>query len=341
MAYLERLLQINIAVMAVMGAMLLGMGERSIGPPLWVATAAPIAVWLTDLTGRVRLSRRVANILMLVAAAVSSRHLFPLRSELQALGVAWFLIYLQIILLFQQKDARTYWLLVTLSLLQVVVATLFSQGASFGLLLLVYMLFGFSAMTLLSLYYQWSRYGRTGAADGRSAVAASAPLDRRPAARWPLAGQSTRLVGLPGGSCLAALGGDLLRRFGRMSLHTVAVTLVLFFAVPRFGELAWRGPIAPPEHTVGFNDKVTLGDLGQIIESHDDVMFVGFYKALTDTPQPVQGEIYLQGALLMTYENGQWAAGKPAHVEASSFMVPAPELARDRAGAAGDPHRGT
>ena len=157
---LERLLQINMAALAALGALLLGMGARNEGPPLLVIAAAALSVWLTDVTGRFSIGRRVSNVLMLVAAVVALQDLLWLRSELQALNFAWLLIFLQIILLFQRKDGRTYWLLVMLSLLQVVVATLFSQGVWFGLLLAVYMLLGFSAMTLLLLYRQWERHGR-------------------------------------------------------------------------------------------------------------------------------------------------------------------------------------
>ena len=48
--YLERLLQINMATLAALGALLLGMGQRSEGPPLLVALAAAVSVWLTDVT---------------------------------------------------------------------------------------------------------------------------------------------------------------------------------------------------------------------------------------------------------------------------------------------------
>ena len=50
--YLERLLQINMATLAALGALLLGMGQRSEFPPLLVALAAVLSVWLTDVTGR-------------------------------------------------------------------------------------------------------------------------------------------------------------------------------------------------------------------------------------------------------------------------------------------------
>ncbi len=156
---LERLLQINMATLASLGALLLGMGQRSVGPPLLVMAAAALSVWLTDVTGRFSLGRRTGNLLMLLAAAFALSGLYPLGNELQALGFARLLICLQVILFFQRKNERTYWLLVVLSLLQVVVATLFSQGVWFGVLLVLYMLLGFSAMTMLSLHRQWVLYG--------------------------------------------------------------------------------------------------------------------------------------------------------------------------------------
>ena len=370
--YLERLLQINLATLAALGALLLGMGERSIGPPLWVAIAAPAAVWLSDVTGWFRLNRRTANLLMLVAAAISARDLLPTHSELQALGLAWFLIYLQIILLFQQKDVRTYWLLVTLSLLQVVVATLFSQGVWFGVLLLVYMPLGFSAMVLLLLYRQRehvepaeirpaqpspsqlsgteaSRAGGHPESEGPgskipqlisairrflnpeprtlSPVAMTAETgDQRGVRRWPLGLQRANFVGQSGGSILAAIGSDLFANLGRMGLYTLAFTLLLFFAVPRFEQFAWRGPIVNPQPLVGFSDKVKLGELGQIIESADEVMRVRFFDYYTGAPQPVHGEIYLQGALLMTYDQGEWRTGTLAMDAGSQSLIGASRL---------------
>ena len=100
--------------------------------------------------------------------------------------------------------------------------------------------------------------------------------------------------------------------WGRMGLQTLGLTLVLFFAVPRFGLQAWRGPIAQPQPLVGFTDKVTLGELGQIIESHEAVMRVQFYRESDHAPQPIDGPIYLQGAVMMLYNQGQWRIGHPS-----------------------------
>ena len=326
--YLERLLQINMATLAALGALLLGMGQRSEGPPLLVALAAAASVWLTDITGWFHLGRRVVNVLILLAAVVSLYELFPLGSELQTLGFVWFVVYLQVILLFQKKDERTYWLLVMLSLLQVVVATLFSQGVWFGALLAVYMLLGFSAMTLLLLHRQWER-SRSAAATVSERWPSKRSLDgKAPSKRWPLAGQRPEFVCMPGGTGHAGVCGDLFGRLGRMGLHTMALAAVLFFAVPRFGQHPWRGSVVSPRSLVGFSDKVTLGELGQIIESRDEVMRVWFRDYWTEAPQPVDGEVYLQGALLMTYAQGQWQAGNATSAVGSAFLEPPPRFPR-------------
>jgi transglutaminase-like putative cysteine protease len=301
--YLERLLQINMGTLAALGALLLGMGQRSEGTPLIVAAAAAISLWVTDINGWFRLGRRGANVLTLLAVAVSLPELFPLASELQALGFARFLVYLQVILLFQEKDERVYWLLALLSLLQVIVATLFSQGVWFGLLLVIYMLLGFFALTLLLLHRQWEYY--------RPHHKSPDPGPGVEKHRWPLTGRRGEFTAMPGGNIRPAIGDALVGRLSRMGLHTLALTCVLFFAVPRFDQFAWRGPIAGSQSVVGFSDKVALGELGHMIESRDEVLRVKFYEGRTDVPQPVHGEIYLQGALLTNYQHGEWQTGKP------------------------------
>jgi protein-glutamine gamma-glutamyltransferase len=330
--YLERLLQINMATLAALGALLLGMGQRSVGPPLLVMFAAALSVWLTDVTGKFRIGRWTANILMLVGAFVSLRDVYPPRTETQTIGLSWFLIYLQIILLFQEKDQWKFWLLIMLSLLEVVVATLFSQGAGFGVLLVIYMLLGFFAMTLLMLYRQWElfRSGKSmsGGADGlwlaigalfkrpsRLAVESSgnsAALRTAPASRWPLLGERPEFTSLPGGANNAGIGRDLAKRLGRMGLLTMGLTFIMFFALPRVGQVtSWRNPTVPSPQTqslVGFTDTVKLGELGSIVESRETVLKIQFFEGRNSTtPMQLNGSVYLQGAYLMTYKNGQWA----------------------------------
>ncbi len=297
--YLQRLLQINMATLAALGALLLGMGRRSPELPLLVLLAALASIWLTDVTGWFRLNRTVGSLAALVAAAIS---LYPLYvyGELDILAIANFLVYLQIILLFQQKDGRVYWLLAGVSLFQVVAAAAFSQGVWFGLLLVVYMLVGLSALALLLLHRQWNRY---------RPAAQSPPPAAAGGRRWPLAAEQPHFTSTPAGHARAAIGRELFGRLGRIGLGTVALTVLLFFALPRLGGTAWRGAPPSPTHVVGFDDKVTLGDLGETIQSYDEVMRVGFFDD-AGNPHPLSGEIYLYGAALVEYSRGEWKTEK-------------------------------
>jgi transglutaminase-like putative cysteine protease len=314
--YLQRLLQLNMAVMATLGALLLGMGERSVAPPLMVAVAAALSTWLTDLRGVIQIGKRTSNVLMLAAAVYALSAFYSLGNEMQALNFARLLVYLQIILMFQRKDDRIHWLLVMLSLLQVVVAALFSQGAWFGLLLAGYMMLGFSAMHLLLMHRLWQRHQPHG--DGKESEIQAGEFASRPSA----AGKDSSFQAFPAGAADSGLGGVLYRRLGVMGLQTLGLTVVLFFALPRLGQVAWRGPIVQPQPMVGFTDAVKLGELGQIIESREEVMRVKFFQYPGEKPQPIRGEFYLQGALLLDYDNGQWrASDAPAGLGTEQLTV--------------------
>lgn len=309
--YLQRLLQINMATLSALSALLLGMGRRSEALPLLVLTAALASIWLTDVTGWFRLGRTVGNLAALVAAGVISLvGLSYYGSVLDILNIVNLLVCLQIILLFEEKDDRVYWLLAGVSLLQVVAATAFSQGVWFGLLLVVYMLVGLSALALLMTYRQWSRHRPAAEPPPPSATAGR---------RWPLAGQQPTLASTPAGPGRAGIGRELFGRLGRIGLGTLALTVVLFFTLPRLGGTAWRGALPSPRHVVGFDDRVTLGELGETIESNDEVMRVSF-RDDANNPYPVGGEIYLHGATLVDYARGQWRA------EASTFQGVRPRL---------------
>ena len=97
----------------------------------------------------------------------------------------------QMILLFQEKDTRSYGWLAVMSLLQVVVASRYSQGVAFGGLMIAYTIVGIFAISLLVLYGQWEHIA------GRSRVGFSPPSEEgglkptlqrdyeRDAGRWP------------------------------------------------------------------------------------------------------------------------------------------------------------
>jgi len=296
--YVERLLQINMATLVSLGTLLLGMGQRSATLPLLVLIAAITSIWLSDVTGWFRLNRTVANLAAMTAVLLSFRELFQLQGVVQVLPIAKLLIYLQIILLFQEKDVRSYWHLAMLSLLQVVAAVAFTQGALFGLLLVVYLFVGLSALTLLYLYREGQQY-RQAPKPPEAPVAA--------VGRWPLAQSEPVFSGSAGGTASrAGVGRDLVARLTMMELTTLLVSATLFFALPRLGRTAWRGQAVAPRQLVGYSGKVALGTLGEIIESPEEVMRVQFLDDLTGDLYPVREEIYLHGSVLTHYARGQW-----------------------------------
>ena len=158
--YLNRLLAINMATMAALGALLLGMAQENMLLPLVMLLAAGLSVWLNDISGRFRLGRRIANVGMAVALYVSVVQIFgPGRADL-AIYFANLLAYVQIILLFVEKDTRVWWHLALLSLIQVCVAAAYSQEMVFGGLLVVYLFLGLSTMVLIYLRHERAHYRR-------------------------------------------------------------------------------------------------------------------------------------------------------------------------------------
>ncbi|MHC4402804.1 MAG: transglutaminase TgpA family protein [Planctomycetota bacterium] len=146
------LLNVNVAAMAFLGTLLLGLGQGSMAMPLAVLIAAVLSLWLTDAAGRFHLKRNAANLAAFAAVAFSVLRLAQSERASEFLVVVDLLIFVEIILLFQKKDLRTWWDLAMLSVLQVVVAATLSQGMLFGLLLILYLLLSLSALGLLHLY---------------------------------------------------------------------------------------------------------------------------------------------------------------------------------------------
>jgi transglutaminase-like putative cysteine protease len=156
--YLQRLLAINMASFAALGTILLALGEQN--PILAVAAvlAAMLAVWVTDILCVFRLNRRVTNVAVLLAVLRSLWELFQIQGSVQVIAIANLLAYVMIILLFQEKDFRTWWHIALLSILQVAASATFFHGIWFAPLLLLYFFLGVSAIALLFLHNERTHY---------------------------------------------------------------------------------------------------------------------------------------------------------------------------------------
>ncbi len=165
---LKHLLSIVTAALTAMGAILYAMGgqDADLAVGLWMAAILSLVV--TDFLGVLRLPRGVGSVLMwcalgfvvlrfLVQAVREGGMLLGHSPDRHLQSVANVLMFLQCVLLFQEKDARAYGWLTVMSLLQVVVAARYSRGAAFGSLLIAYTIVGMFALVLLTLYGQRMR----------------------------------------------------------------------------------------------------------------------------------------------------------------------------------------
>ena len=293
--YVERLLQINIATLACLASLLLGMGQRSTAMPLGMLVAAMVSVWVADFKGWFRLNKTVADWAAVGALAICLPGALRLDKIAIVSAVAEFLVLLQVIHLFRRKDAAVYWQLVRFSVLQIVVAALLTQEFLFGPLLVLYLFTALGAMTLLFLHSEWTQQHRR---------MAPAPAPSVARARWPLAHQEPAFWGASSGR--APLGREIVVRLVRMGFATLVIAVVVFFAVPRFGRGAWRGFGGMVRPTVGFSGRVRLGELGKIIRNPEEVMRVRFEEPQTANVYPTHGEIYLRGAVLTEYRRSEW-----------------------------------
>jgi protein-glutamine gamma-glutamyltransferase len=298
---LDRALQLNTAALAIMGAVFLGLGHESIVLPLALAIAAVSSATLTNVFRWLRLNRIIANLVALAAVVWSLRNFLDVNRVDQLLAIADMLVYLQIVLLFQEKTARVYWQLIVLSLLQVVVAAALNLGPQFGALLSVYMALAMSALVLLCLYREWRRP----AADAKTPLVGPAPAWRSLLAGPQVAAASGRQ------DVEAAARPTLVaRQVALLGAATLVFAAVFFYATPRLGEGAWSGTRGGMHAVTGFSPEVQLEEFGRIHQSNQLVMRVSLSNVVDRQPHVMISDPYFNGVALSDYQHdgsaGRW-----------------------------------
>jgi transglutaminase-like putative cysteine protease len=309
----ERLLQITVAVMVPMGVMMLGL-DRDLTLAAIVLVASVSSVFLTDLWGWIRLNRLVANGMALVATAACFAQFAHATIEEQLLDIANLLVYLQIILLFQQKSVRHYWQLLVLSGLQVVVATALNTTIFFGLLLVVYLFVALTALGLIFILSEARRNARRTAAAHQFVVQASRLHDAAETAapqsvgsvakaRWPLRREIEIVASPQRELAQQILGRGILWRTAGIGAGTLIVATVCFFFLPRFGKALVNA--TGGQSIIGYTESVKLGDLGERLQSPELVMRVEFRNAAGNPLAPIVPPLF-RGSLLNHYRRGEW-----------------------------------
>ena len=306
----ERVLQINIAVLAGLGTLLLSLGQPDAQLSVIAILAAATSIIFTDVLGWVRLNRFVANIAALLALGLTISEFFSFDSTSQLLSIAKLLIYLQIVLLFQKKTTRLYWHLMMLSLLQVVVGAALNLGVLFGMMMVVYMLLAISALSVFFIYRETERFHSPDASDPypstqprpSSSVFGSLRLFGKASTPRPVLMTGEK----PEDFARRGMGWGMLRRTTGIGLSTIAIAGVIFIAMPRQGKGLWRVGNALQQRSVGFTETVRLGALGEVSQNPAEVMEVSFLEGNNTTPIQLSEPPLLRGTVLTRYEEGIW-----------------------------------
>jgi transglutaminase-like putative cysteine protease len=101
-----------------------------------------------------------------------------------------------------------------------------------------------------------------------------------------------------------AIGRGLLTLSLGATAGSLAVTLALFFVIPRLGEatLALRSPVS--RMLIGFSDRVDIGDIGEL----EDDPTVAMRVQLTGPPPPeLFGELRWRGVVLDRFDGRTWS----------------------------------
>jgi hypothetical protein len=339
----EPWLQANMAALVVTGSVALDLGQQTITKSLVTGTCAVASLVLTDWLGIFRLHRALANLAALVALGYGmwefiSRYTSGLDPVRQLLSIANLLIYLQIILLFQKKDVRKYWLLAVLSLLEIVVASALNLGPEFGALLVVYLILSATGMAFFYAYRESLRLAGEG--QGLDGEGASPRAARHDAVGFAgggsllLAGDGATLIRRETVADVQArlMSVRLLRPAFAMAATSLAFGAFVFFSLPRMAGQSWHGKHLGPSKSIGFSDQITLDEVAPLLASDEKVMRIAFSDPLTGAPYQTIGAPYIRGAVLTKYVDGFhskpfWTTREPVNPrEGEELPLPPPGL---------------
>lgn len=279
---LGRRVDLQIAGLTVLSGILFGLGETQPWLPAGLLLAAVLATLRDGNRPRFELSSATVNGLIFVIAIGSLWRFAYAYGTGEVIVVGHAFGGLQAVLLFERKTARTFWDLLSLSLLTVFLSTGLVQGPLFALGLAVYVFLAFSTLALICV--ERERLASASGGHEESLLAAVGPVR---GSWWRLLGiaVSTVIVGPlalflrfpertpppaaphvpPRGdqertgegageqpprwravaSRLAdatALGREFWWRTGRMMAAAFAVAVVMFCLAPRFGRVEFELP---------------------------------------------------------------------------------------------------
>lgn len=291
MRWSRRALELVFLAMVIVSAILLGMGQGSIALSV-TAIVAAISAWIiVDWWQLFRIPRWVANVVSIGILIWTMSYFFEAQSGAQLIAVANLLVYLQSLLLFQDKAPRQYWQLIILNVLQVVVAAVFSLELEGGGVFLLYMVLAAFFLYLLTGEDEEERLqevNRSGTERrfvfplfGKSAAAKSPPLRLN----YALASAPRDFFETSIGHLIPAI------------VACLAFALALFVLIPRAPD-SWVASRVVPVAVTGLSQAINLDVRDDIKLNSTQVMRVKFTNMVTEEPIQIAGNPYFRAMAL-------------------------------------------
>ncbi len=313
MLNIQRLMQICLLATALNSSALLAISTNSVGLFLIALICAVGGFALTDLLKCFRIEGWLANVVSIAILILAMKDFFFIDSSGKLIAVSNLLVYLQSVLMFQNKTPRLNWQILVLSLLQVVITTIFSVGFSNSYLLLLYFAVAGAAMVLQSIYTETIDIAKRNksvipimkaVSSGSDTVRSSAiSIDRR-----------TLTTPLTLFDDVGYRKKTLLHVAVRLSYWMVAsllFTSVLFLMAPRTNKPLFQ-PITYKVAATGLNNEVNLNESGLIRGSNTPIFTAQIIDTRSNTPMRVGNVPYYRSMALstLTIEDGQtnWRA---------------------------------
>jgi protein-glutamine gamma-glutamyltransferase len=291
----QRWLQMHLVALCLLGSLFVALSAKDFAVPAGVLLAGVLSVWLTDIWKWFRLNRLLGNLAAIGAVLFSLREFLAPgnTSEGQLQAIATLLVYLQVILFFQEKNARLYWQMILLSLLQVVVGAALHLGIAFGGLLLAYTVVATSTLVLFYIQRETEYH---------AAQLEIKPMERSPG-RWKrLLGQQAgvQVVGRAEQLHAAFLSSALLRQIVFFTLGALTFSAAFFYTAPRHPSAAWSGSRGFGRPETGFSRSVELQRMGELLQN-DNIVMRAYLLDASGRPLP-RLDPYFAGEALTHYE---------------------------------------
>lgn len=324
---IKRKIQITLFVLVVLSSTLLGLSMESMSMILIGVLGAALGFLITDWLRWFRIDGILANIASIAILVLAMKDFFGVDSIGKLVAVANLLVYLQTVLLFQEKTPRLIWQVLVLSLLQVVVGAIFSLKLEAGILFLLYFGVAGLAMLLQSIYTDAFDIQRR----NRRSARALAKLNSDEVSPAKL---SLAKLSLAGASSISTQGSDVeteADRAAQLIAHhertsrplvffdpvknedrrarsiywhlglwvvvSTIFTVVLFYMVPRHSR-PWFGPAKSVGGAAGATKSVDLDQRGLLIQSGRVIFRVKVERRDGEEVQIEENSPYFRGLAL-------------------------------------------